>query len=417
MYGKYTFLAAAFLLLILSGASHLGRRAWAQFQPGIGIQREPHLVSDGRNNLYLVMAVGTEVPGSRMPGSQILFTESSDGGSTWDNMPQTRNLSNSRIRGLGALFPRIAVTKTGTPRAYVVYDDDTGGTRQAYFIRSKKNTNFKRPGMLSPPGDGGFTPVVALGSNGSVYVAWADSAGGPRRVLLASSSDLGVTFSLPVNVSSSSGEAFDPTIAVDDGDAINVVWEDTGSGEGSIFFSRSSDGGSSFSSPKKISAADGEASDPELAVDRFGGINVAWIEDQPAGGTRVMISRTTDGGQTFSAPAIVTSGSAAEFEYLTMTTGGARTYLAFNDETTQQVYLAQSQSSLLDFAAPIQLSHADTSKGRAHSPSVAVDGSGRVHAVWIDTSILGNEEGLLVYRSSSDGQTFSTPVLILAVVQ
>jgi hypothetical protein len=81
------------------------------------------------------------------------------------------------------------------------------------------------------------------------------------------------------------------------------------------------------------------------------------------------------------------------------------------------VFLTQSQGDILNFSTPIQLSHADTSKGHAKSPSIAVDGNGRIHSVWIDTSILGGEQGLVVYRSSSDGRTFTAPVLILAVVQ
>jgi hypothetical protein len=417
MYPRHFLLALVFLALILSGADRLATRARAQFQPGICAQREPHLVVDRDNNLYLVMAAGTHSAGSVRAGSEILFTQSTDGGSTWDNLPATRNLSNSRSRALGALFPRIAVTKAGTPRAYVVYDDDTAGIRQAYLTRSKKTTNFKRPGVLSPSGDGGFTPVIALDSTGAINAAWADSAVGPRQVLFMRSGDLGGTFTQPVNVSESPGEAFDPAITVDEGDAVVLAWEDTGSGEGAIFFSRSSDGGMRFSAPLRVSAGAGEASDPEVSVDRFGGVEVAWIQEQPAGGSSVMISRTTDGGQSFSTPSVVTAGASSEFEYLTMATGGGRTYLAFNDETAGQVFLAQSESNVLTFGTPIQLSHADTTRGRAHSPSVAIDGHGRVHAVWVDTSIFGGEQGLLVYRSSPDGQTFSVPVLILAVVQ
>ena len=92
-------------------------------------------------------------------------------------------------------------------------------------------------------------------------------------------------------------------------------------------------------------------------------------------------------------------------------------YLAFTDDDAEQVFLTQSQSDLLNFSRPLQLSHADTSKGHAKSPSIAVDGNGRIHAVWIDTSIIGNESGLVVYRSSPDGQSFTAPVLILALVQ
>jgi hypothetical protein len=412
----FAFVCLGLLLAGIPGAVPSERRAQAQFQPRIGIQREPHLVVDKDNNLLLVMAAGTPGAAGR-PGSQILFTESADGGANWDNMPLTRNLSNSRINGLGALFPRIAVTKTGKSQAYVVYDDDTAGPRQAYSVRSKKNANFKRPTLLSSGGGGGFAPVVAVDSSGAVNIAWAESTNGPRQVVFIRSTDQGLTFSQPVNVSRSAGEGFDPAIAIGDDDSVNIAWEDTQSGTGELFFTRSTDSGASFSSPKKISAGLGEASDPEIAIDRQSRTSVAWVEAQPEGGTRIMISRTADGGQAFSAPVVVTSGPEAEFEYIAMVTRGNAIYLAFTDDDAEQVFLTQSQGDGLRFSPPLQLSHADTSKGHAKSPSIAVDGNGRIHAVWIDTSILGGEQGLVVYRRSSDGQSFTTPVLILAAVQ
>ena len=409
--------AAACVVLILLGLNPLGSSARAQFDVGIGAQREPRIAVDPNNNLFLVMAVATKPASAHTPGSQIFFTESTDGGATWNNMPLTRNITNSAINGIGALFPRIAITRTGRTRAYVVYDDDTGGPRQAYFIRSKKNAAFKHPSILSSGNDGGFTPVVDVDSNGIVHVAWASSANGPRQVLYVSSPDLGFTFTQPANLSKSAGEGFAPVIAIDNEDAVNLAWQDTGSGSSVIMFSRSTNGGATFSTPKRVSGGTGDASGPEIVADRFGGLSVAWVQPQASGGSEIMISRTNDGGQTFSAPSVVTSGRSADFSDLAIFSTHNTTYLAYTDNNADQVFLTQGQSDLLTFSSPIQLSHADASKGRAHSPSVAVDGNGRIHAVWIDSSILGNDEGLLVYRSSSDGQTFTAPVLILAVLQ
>jgi hypothetical protein len=373
---------------------------------------------DQNNHLLLAMAVVTFGATGRA-GAQILFTRSTDGGSSWDNTPLTRNISNSPINAFGALFPRIAVTKTGRPRVYVVYDDDTGGPRQAYFVRSNRGANFKRPTVLSPGTNGGFGPVVDTDSAGTINIAWAESAGGLRQVVFTRSTDQGATFSRPVNVSNSSGEGFDPAIAIGGDDGINLTWEDSRSGMGEIFYSRSSDGGVTFSTPRNLSATQRDASDAEIAVDRQGRINVTWIEEQPAGGTRIMISRTTDSGGTFSAPLVIASGPEAEFEYLAIVAGGDTIYLAFGDDDTGQVYLSQSKSDPLNFSRPLQLSNADSANGEAKSPSIAVDGNRRIHVVWIDTSVLGGDHGVgvAVYRSSSDGQSFTKPVLIPAVVQ
>jgi hypothetical protein len=415
MWRKSVFLfAAACVAFNFSGRAWRSARAQSQTVPGI--QREPHLVVDKDNNLLLAAAVGTSDAAGRQ-GAQILFTRSVDGGANWDNKPLTRNLSNSPINGVGALFPRIAVTKTGKTRVYVVYDDDTAGPRQAYCVRSGKNTNFKRSTVLSSGSEGGLAPVVDTDSAGTINVTWAGSINSPRQVVFARSTDQGVTFSQPINVSNSTGEGFDPAIAIGSDDAINLAWEDTGSGIGQIFFSRSTDGGASFSTPGQVSAALGEASDAEIAIDSQGRITVAWIEEQPAGGTRIGASNSSDGGETFGAPQIVTSGPEAEFEYLAMVARGTTIYLTYGDDDAQQIYLTQSRSAVLDFSKPLQLSNADANKGEAKSPSVAVDGNGRIHVVWIDTSILGGDHGLLVYRSSPDGQSFTPPVLIPAFVQ
>jgi hypothetical protein len=408
------FFAAACLAFNFSGRAWRSARAQSQTVPGI--QREPHLVVDKDNNLLLAIAVGTSDVAGRQ-GAQILFTRSVDGGANWDNKPLTRNLSNSPINGVGALFPRIAVTKTGKTRAYVVYDDDSAGPRQAYCVRSSKNTNFKRSSVLSSGREGGLAPVVDTDSAGAVNVAWAGSSNSPRQVVFARSTDQGVTFSQPINVSNSTGEGFDPAIAIGADEAINLAWEDTGSGIGQILFSRSTDGGASFSTARQVSAALGEASDTEIAIDSQGRIIIAWIEEQLAGGTRIGTSNSGDGGATFGAPQIVTSGPEAEFEYLAMVARGTTIYLTYGDDDAQQVYLTQSRSDVLNFSKPLQLSDADANKGEAKSPSVAVDGNGRIHVVWIDTSILGGDHGLVVYRSSSDGQFFTPPVLIPAFVQ
>jgi hypothetical protein len=410
----FFFLAAACLAFNFPGRGWRSARAQSQTVPGI--QREPHLVVDKDNNLLLAAAVGTSDAAGRQ-GAQILFTRSVDGGANWDNKPLTRNLSNSPINAVGALFPRIAVTKTGKTRVYLVYDDDTAGPRQAYCVRSSKNTNFKRSTLLSSGSEGGLAPVIDTDLAGTVNVAWAGSINSPRQIVFARSTDQGVTFSQPVNVSDSTGEAFDPAIAIGADDAINLAWEDTGTGIGQIFFSRSTDAGASFSIPRQVSAALAEASDVEIATDSQGRISVAWIEEQPAGGTRITISTTSDGGGTFSSPLVVISGQEAEFEYLAMVARGNTIYLAYGDDDVQQVYLTQSRSDLLTFSKPLQLSNAEANKGEAKSPSLAVDGNGRIHVVWIDTSILGGDHGLVVYRSSSDGQSFTPPVLVPAFVQ
>jgi hypothetical protein len=98
-----------------------------------------------------------------------------------------------------------------------------------------------------------------------VYVVWTEvnlegcCTNGETDVFLAKSDDSGRTFSAPVKLSESVGVlAINPQIQVAaDGHTIHVVWSDNnmlqiGTGN-QIFFTRSTDGGTSFSPPIKVS--------------------------------------------------------------------------------------------------------------------------------------------------------------------
>lgn len=212
------FLVAAAAMLATAGSSPLSSRARAQ--GFFGAQRFPAIDVDSADNLYLMMSVATAPASEHRPHSQIFFTMSRNGGADWDNLPQTRNLSKSPGEAFG---PSLAVNKNGTARVYVAYHDNSTGTTQAYLIRTKKKQKFRKPANITPHGGGAFAPRVALDSNEAVNIVWGDTNDNLGKVIFVRSTDQGATFTEPLDVSRSSGVAFDPEIAVDSSDAINVA--------------------------------------------------------------------------------------------------------------------------------------------------------------------------------------------------
>src|SRR5437867_12816807 len=83
-------------------------------------------------------------------------------------------------------------------------------------------------------------------------------------------------FSTPKNISTNAGNSLFPRIAADSKGNINVVWQDDTPGSSNIFFSRSADGGATFSTPKNLSNNSAGAFVPLIAVDSSGNINVVW---------------------------------------------------------------------------------------------------------------------------------------------
>jgi hypothetical protein len=414
MHRRLIIIFAIFLALMVSQAlpcaNILTSAAQAQIL-GTGAQRAPSIEIDRNDNLYLMMSAATKFASAGTPGSQVFFTQSSDYGASWDNFPLTRKLTNSKGEAFG---PSLAITKTGKPKIFVAYHDNVSGQTQAYLLRTKKGVKFRAPQNITPHGGGAFTPRIAVDRTDALHVVWGDTLSG-KRVIFVRSTDLGATFSEPLDVSRSPGNAFDPEIAVDPSNGIHVVWEDDRDGTRAVQFAHSSDGGVSFSTPAKISQGTGVAEEPHIAADASGRIHVSWVEEVE--GTRqAFYSRSTDGGASFSTPVNLSNRANADIHKVFLTTFEDVVYLAYNNDydRDRQAYVLRSTDAGVNFGEPVQISDADRAKGRAHSVAMVVDSRGVLHTVWIDSSILGNEEGFLLYSKSSNGRSFSNALRIPA---
>jgi hypothetical protein len=318
------------------------------------------------------------------------------------------------------------VTKKGVVRVYVAYHDDSNGTTQAYLIRSKKKTKFKtKPANITPHDGGAFSPRIALDSGEGLHVVWGDTLEPGGKVVYVRSTDQGATFAEPHIISGASSTAFEPEIAVDSQDGVNIVWQDEASGVSAVMFARSTDGGANFSAPRRVSSGEGRASEAQIAADASGGLNVVWV-DESSGSSQAYYSRSTDHGETFSEPINASNMPGGNIHKPVVAVFNDIVYLAYQDgdlfgedDGDRQVFLATSADGGQTFAASRQVSRADGQCGRAHSPAMVVDSRGMLHIVWIDASVVRPcaDEGILFYRNTTDGRRFSAQKEILAVIQ
>jgi hypothetical protein len=398
--------------MILALAIASVRPASAQLPGHFGATRAPAIAVDKSDDLYVTMSVATKPASAGTPGSQTFFTISKNGGRTWNNLPFTKNLSKSRGEAFG---PSIALTRSGTTRAYIVYHDNSNGDTQAYLVRSKKKAKFRSPKNITPGDGGAFAPRVALDSSEAVNVVWGDTTGSGRKVVFIRSTDQGATFGDTVDVSRSSGDAFEPEIAIDSTDAINVVWQDNRDGEDAIMFSRSTDGGETFSEPLPVSSGEGRATESHIAVDASNRIHVVWV-DESGGDFQIFYSRSTDEGQSFSEPFNVSDDAGEEFHKPYVAASGDTVYVAYQRDSgrSKQVLLVRSSNAGESFSDAEQVSQAEPGRGRAHSPAIAFDSEGRLHIVWIDTTVVGNDEGLLYYSNTRNGTSFAPQQVLIA---
>ena len=150
-------------------------------------------------------------------------------------------------------------------------------------------------------------PVIALGTDDSIYVAWQDNRQGSWDIYLATSMD-GAVWSSPVRITDSDAAQTHPAIAVD-GESPNrayVAWQDDEAGNQDIYLASSTDGFASSSiSRLTYDLADQVA--PRLAIDTSATVYAVWT-DRRNGSDDVYGAASNDGPWT-NVPVVTGSGN------------------------------------------------------------------------------------------------------------
>jgi len=219
-----------------------------------------------------------------------------------------------------------------------------------------------------------------------------------------------MTFSTPQQVSGNMDAKGEPEVATGPNGNIYVVWSDleglcsaSTSCTDTVFFSRSTDGGATYSTPQALSTNGG---DPQLAIDAQGNINVIWNSTGPD------FARSTDGGATFSSPVYIAPGmspylgfAAAGYRAITVD-GSGNIDLVWMDTSSSQIFFARSTNGGASFSTPLDVSNYPNG---ALNPTVAADTSGNIDVVW-QGSVSGHDPfDLFFTRSTNGGASFSNP--------
>jgi len=151
--------------------------------------------------------------------------------------------------------------------------------------------------------------ALASGPDGTVYVAWRKIfEGNVRETVVARSTDQGETFGAPVIVGNDrwvfpACPHRPASMGVDKQGRLYVVWYSEGTEEiPAVYLAYSDDRGQTFSGKRPLNVARNTFPDhPQIAVDSDGRIVVVWEEQAPVK-RDVVVSVSTDRGQTFSKP-------------------------------------------------------------------------------------------------------------------
>ncbi len=204
------------------------------------------------------------------------------------------------------------------------------------------------------------------------------------------------SWSTAVDVSTSGFLTSDPEIAIDADGVMTAIWSHVGVSTKTIQVSTSSDG-QDWTDPVDVSPLSHAAIDPHLVVDRYGRVTVIWTNS--TGTDSIWTSQREWGATTWSSPFQLseTAEETAEAQIIVDSNGNFTTI--FNNRDAHKIQSRASDDGVT-WDAIVTLAQ-ESSSQYLGNPQIAVDGSGRVTAVWRAYEA-GGDVSRVVSRSSTN---------------
>ena len=280
----------------------------------------------------------------------------------------------------------------------------------------------------SAPG-GQHLPSIALGPSNQTYIVWVDCRNDPTcetstDIYFARSTDGGESFEAEVLVSDD-GTSFanSPKIAVDDSGDLYAVWHDNRTGDSwDVYLSKSEDGGATFSPAVRVNEYISNVFqyEPDVALDQHGNIYVSWNRyyydaDLDQWDYDVYVAKSIDGGSTFGSNVRVNDGSDWQYKSSIKVGRSGKVYVVWTDRRNggiSDVYFAKSVNGGHTFSANSRIhQYAEQSQGY---PEMALDEDEVIYVVWNDARNLykKNRRDVFMARSLDSGDSFEPEMRI-----
>jgi hypothetical protein len=270
-------------------------------------------------------------------------------------------------------------------------------------------------------------PKIAITNSGQICMVWTDARNDTNNdIFFSKSTDGGNIFGdgvantdKMINDDGIEASQRDVAIATYNND-IYVVWMDDRSNYYHIYFSKSTDGGATFSTNKKVDDAPNDkiCEYPDIAVTSVGYICVVWHDTRDDANFNVYYSESTNGGTSFSSSIRVddTGSGTTSQKYPKIAIGGNNDkYVTWQDNRNgnYDIYSAHASSTIptTSFDNNKRVDDTSTATSDQTRPTIGASGSTNVYIAWRDerNTQLGD---IFFARSTDMGSTFLTFLMI-----
>ena len=316
------------------------------------------------------------------PGNhEIFFKKSVDSGATWSASRRlTYNAGDS-------FAPDIAVNAANI---YLVWADFTSGKSEIYFRKSIDNgATWQASKRLTFNTGDSYEPAIAV-SAANIYVAWTDATPGNDEIYFRMSADGGASWESAKRLTRNAGISKYPAIAAS-GATLFLTWQDDTPGNYEIYFMKSTDGGGIWQNKKLLTNNTGWSQYPVIAISGAT-LFLTWMDATP-GNYEVYFMKSTDGGATWPSAKRLTN-NAGTSSAPDVAVNGGNICTVWSDDTTgnDEIYFRMSADGGATWKTAQQLTN---NSGYSYNPRPAASAA-TVYVTWHDNTP-GNFEVYLKY--------------------
>ncbi len=263
-------------------------------------------------------------------------------------------------------------------------------------------------------------PTLAVDAAGVIYMAWEDERNANKDIYFSKSVDGGASWSQHTRVNSAGpGLAYNqnkPSLVVDaSGSFLAVAWHDSRSGNIDIYFAQSTDGGLSWQPEAKINTDNSQdQTDVDLALDIAGNLYAVWSDGRDAA-TRYIYFRKRNFGTSVWEPEkridADLSGDSQQFPALAVD-GAGSVYAVWQGTpktSDTSIYFARSLDGGVNWSAEIKVDAAPAATFQTY-PSILL-GQDTIHVAWQDNRH-GADEAAYTSKSNTTVISFGNEVRI-----
>lgn len=255
--------------------------------------------------------------------------------------------------------------------------------------------------------------------NEKIFLVWTEKYENNAEILFSKSSDGGITFSTPINLSKNEGVSAFPRISVS-GDSVFVTWYDYSDGQSEIYFAKSEDGGETFS-VLNISNNTSASYNPWVSSNsKF--VYLVWndggksqeiefadgkkrIVDVLMGNMEIFFATSNDDGKTFETKNL--SNIHGKSLNPRMRINEENIYVTWTEQSeNSEIFFSKSEDSGKTFSNPINISN---SPGNSFDVGIKIH-ENEVFLIWKEKS--SEHQEVFFSKSVDNGNTFDYPIKI-----